>query len=415
MSILDLQRSNDAEQGRYDLHGGIPFWLVRNGIGPVHSPLQNDIREDVVIVGGGVTGALCAFHLVEAGIGCVVLDARALGTGSTCASTALLQYEIDTPLHKLAALVGGSHAVRSYQACWGAVDDLVGIAERIGHVGLERRPSIQFASRHRHVEDLRNEAQMRNAHGMETVFEQGSACRKWLPFDVPAAIRTEQAAEMDAWRFTHDLHRYGRERGVRIFERTPVLQVEEDREGVVLRTQGGFNVRAKHCILATGYEAHGTLPKDVVSLNSTYAFISEPRAAVQPWPERALIWETAQPYLYLRTAPDGRIIVGGRDLPFRAPAMRDAFLDRKCERLHKDVRRLMPDLDLKREFSWCGTFGSTKDGLPYIDRASVGSRIWFALGMGGNGITFSVVAAGIIRDSILGRKSDHAPLFRFDR
>lgn len=128
-----------------------------------------------------------------------------------------------------------------------------------------------------------------------------------------------------------------------------------------------------------------------------------------------MIWETARPYLYLRTTPDERLIVGGRDVPFRAPAMRDALLDRKCEALHLDVRRLMPDLDLDREFSWCGTFGSTKDGLPYIDRVSKRSRIWFALGMGGNGITFSVVAAGIIRDSILGVRNPSSSLFRFDR
>lgn len=415
MSTIDLGRPVGSEEKRYDLHGGVPFWLVRNGIEPPHAPLTEDINVEVAVVGGGITGALCAHHLSEAGIGCVVLDARGAGLGSTCASTALLQYEIDTPLHELAELVGTTHAVRSYRACWDAIDELQAIAKRIGHRGLERRPSVQYASRHRHVQGLRKEALMRSAHGMLTTFEQGSACRAWLPFDVPAALRTEQAAEMDAWRFTHDLQRHDRERGVRMFERTPVLSVEENGGGVLLRTRGGFRVQAKYCVLATGYEAHGTLPKDVVRLHSTYAFISGPRKAQQAWPERALIWETARPYLYLRTAPDERIIVGGRDVPFRAPAMRDALLDRKCEALLKDVRRLMPDLDLDREFSWCGTFGSTKDGLPYIDRASKRSRIWFALGMGGNGITFSVVAAGIIRDSILGVRNPNASLFRFDR
>ncbi|MBL7955767.1 MAG: FAD-binding oxidoreductase [Flavobacteriales bacterium] len=415
MSTMDLRRPVGSEENRYDLHGGVPFWLVRNGIEPPHAPLDADVKADVAVVGGGITGALCAHHLSEAGIECVVLDARGAGLGSTCASTALLQYEIDTPLHELTQLVGTTHAVRSYRACWDAIDELQAIAKRVGHRGLERRPSVQYASRHRHVEDLRKEALLRSVHGMMTTFEQGSGCRAWLPFDVPAALRTEQAAEMDAWRFTHDLQRFDRERGVRIFERTPVLSVEENSVGVLLRTKGGYSVRAKQCILATGYEAHGTLPKDVVRLHSTYAFASGPGTSKQPWPERALIWETARPYLYLRTTPDERLIVGGRDVPFRAPAMRDALLDRKCEALLKDVRRLMPELDLDREFSWCGTFGSTKDGLPYIDRASKRSRIWFALGMGGNGIAFSVVAAGIIRDTMLGVRNPSSSLFRFDR
>ncbi|HEX2616628.1 MAG TPA: FAD-binding oxidoreductase, partial [Flavobacteriales bacterium] len=121
-----------------------------------------------------------------------------------------------------------------------------------------------------------------------------------------------------------------------------------------------------------------------------------------------------QPYLYLRTTPDRRVIIGGLDEPFRDPKRRDRLLARKTQQLTKRFQELMPEVPFIPEYNWCGTFGSTPDGLPYIDRDPL-SGAWFVLGMGGNGITFSRIGAVIVRDAILGRPNADARLFRFDR
>ena len=78
-----------------------PFWTVRDGLITVYPPLSQSIRCDALIVGGGISGALLAHELVKRGVDCVMIDRRDIGYGSTSASTALLQYEIDTPLHQL--------------------------------------------------------------------------------------------------------------------------------------------------------------------------------------------------------------------------------------------------------------------------------------------------------------------------
>ena len=72
-------------------------------------------------------------------------------------------------------------------------------------------------------------------------------------------------------------------------------------------------------------------------------------------------------------------------------------------------------MTLDVDFAWAGTFGETVDGLPYIGAHPEWPCCQFALGYGGNGITFSALAAGIVRDAILGRANPHADLFRFDR
>src|SRR4051794_21480358 len=88
-----------------DLKSNYPFWLVKNGLLHSYPALENDIICEVAVIGGGITGALAAYHLVEASVDALVLDKRDIGWGSTSASTALLQYEIDTPLHQLIELV----------------------------------------------------------------------------------------------------------------------------------------------------------------------------------------------------------------------------------------------------------------------------------------------------------------------
>jgi glycine/D-amino acid oxidase-like deaminating enzyme len=76
---------------------------------------------------------------------------------------------------------------------------------------------------------------------------------------------------------------------------------------------------------------------------------------------------------------------------------------------------MFPAIEMRPACAWAGTFAETRDGLPYVGSVPQFPRGYFALGYGGNGITFSLVAARIIRDAILGRRNDDAELFRFNR
>ena len=116
-----------------------------------------------------------------------------------------------------------------------------------------------------------------------------------------------------------------------------------------------------------------------------------------------------------RTTADNRVIVGGEDEDFRNPVRRDAALPKKTKRIVERFHDLFPDLDLRVAFSWAGTFGETDDGLAYIGQTPEWPHAYFALGYGGNGITYSALAAEIIRDKMLGKRNPYADLFRFDR
>ena len=89
-----------------DLRTGTPYWLRHGDVRVVCSPLAADVAVDVAVVGAGVSGALVVDALLRSGKSVVVLDRRGPVRGSTPASTALLQFEIDQPLIHLAQKIG---------------------------------------------------------------------------------------------------------------------------------------------------------------------------------------------------------------------------------------------------------------------------------------------------------------------
>src|ERR1700754_1342443 len=98
-----------------------PYWLMKNGIVGSYPSLQHDLQVDVAIMGAGISAALTAWHLRNSGLKIAVFDKKHVGMGSTAASTAFLQYEIDTPLTELSQLVGMQNALKSYKLCREAI------------------------------------------------------------------------------------------------------------------------------------------------------------------------------------------------------------------------------------------------------------------------------------------------------
>src|SRR5690606_7690786 len=97
------------------------------------------------------------------------------------------------------------------------------------------------------------------------------------------------------------------------------------------------------------------------------------------------------------------------------PARRDARVQKKARKLQKQVRALFPHLPVEPAFSWAGTFAETKDGLPFFGRhPEWGPRVLFAMAYGGNGITYSMAGAGLLRALVERRRHPLAALFSFD-
>ena len=400
-----------------DLKSGYPFWAIRNGLMHAFPPLQEDVRCDVVVLGAGITGALIADELAAHGHAVCVLDERDVGWGSTAASTALLQYEIDTHMTELCERFGEADAVLAYRACVEAIDLVEAKARDVGDVAFARARSLYYASRKRDLRPLCDEFAMRERHGFDVAWLEADAIRARYGFEAPGAILSRKAARIDPYRMAHRLLARLQARGVPVHDRTPVARIAADARGVELETLEGAVVRAKYLVMATGYQAQGFLDQRVAANRSSYAFVTDPIAPELLGPLRnTLVWETARPYLYLRTTSDGRLLVGGEDDRIDIPARRDAQVDRKARKLAERVMALFPHLPVAPTFAWAGTFAETPDGLPWFGaHAQHGPRVLFAMAYGGNGITYSMLGAGLLRATIERRKHPIAALFGFGR
>ena len=402
-----------------DLLSSRPFWPIRDGLPAAFPPLTANATCEVAIIGGGISGALMAATLTEAGLDVLLLDRREVAHGSTAGNTGLMLYELDEPLHRLARRIGRGPAERVFVRCCAAIDVADRLARRARiNGGFTRSSSLQVAATSAHVPRLRREFEARRGAGLDVAWWPRAKIAAESSLPHAAAILSGGAAQLDAYRFTYGLLIHAQRQGARIHDRTAVLRWKFQPRGVKLVTSRGTHVTARSLVVAAGYESERFLPEKVGSLHSTFALISEPIANrdFNGWPaDRCLIWDTADPYLYLRTTSDGRAIIGGYDEPFRDPRMRDRLLAAKVVRLKRRFRRLFPHIPLEVATAWAGTFGVTADGLPFIGRHPGVPHTWFALGFGGNGTTFSVIAAEIIREALLGRADPDAKLFGFER
>jgi len=233
----------------------------------------------------------------------------------------------------------------------------------------------------------------------------------------PGAILSTVAARMDPYRAAWGLLERLRRSGVRVHDRTAVASIEPRSRDVLLATVDGVRVRARHAIVAAGYESQSWLPRRVARNRSSYAFVSEPVAPASLGPlARTLFWETAHPYLYLRATADHRVLVGGEDDAVDIPARRDRRVAPKAERLLRKAAALFPAIPLRPAFAWAGTFAETGDGLPWFGtHPRFGPRVLFAMAYGGNGITYAMAGAPLLRALAERRSHPLADVFGFAR
>jgi glycine/D-amino acid oxidase-like deaminating enzyme len=402
-----------------NLKSARPYWPTTSRR-PAFTPVQQPkFGVDALIIGAGITGALCAYELSKAGASVAIIDRRPVASGSTPASTALLQYEIDTPLVKLSGLLGQPHARAAYSASRQALHDIANICREIdGDIDLIPRLSLHLAVKPGDMRTFKDEVAARTAIGIPVQVLSRKALASRFNLHRPGAILSDEAFEVNPLKLTYHVLCAARQRGAIVLPRTSLDTscLIRSARPFQIDLRGGGTITAERIVIATGYETIKEFDEvaRLSELRSSYALATTP-VKHEPWPHSALLWDSGDPYFYARTTPDGRIMVGGEDEPYTTPAARDALIAPKSRLLMKKLRDLIPSSRVRPDFRWAGTFAQTKDGLPYIGEHRRWPGVSFALGYGGNGITFSIIAAKIIAAAATGHKHKSAGLFCFDR
>lgn len=395
-----------------DLRTGRSVWADSPGLGVPVRPLTQAVSVDVCIVGAGISGAFMARELSR-DHAVAVLDRRPPLMGSTVASTAMLQWEIDLPLTALARRIGEPDAARAYRRSRAAVDDLKRIVAEEGiRCGLKDKGSLYLAGDEYGRRALEAEAEARASLGLDSRYVGPADLRETYGIDRTGAIVSSGSASADPARLAAGLLRRAQANGARVYSPVEALEVLVDPDGVSLTTDGGLAVRARKVVFCCGYEFPKAVPTPGAKVISTWALASRPRATCPPWLRDMLVWEAADPYLYFRQGGDGRLIVGGEDEADPLAHEDQAKLKRKCETIAGKLRRLLPGLEFEIDYSWAGAFGESATGLPSIAPVAGLDHAWAVMGFGGNGITYSVIASQLVAAEVRGGADPDAGLYR---
>lgn len=225
------------------------------------------------------------------------------------------------------------------------------------------------------------------------------------------AILSRGSAAADPVQLTTGLLRRAQQHGARIYSPANVRDVLPTRGGLWLDVEDDRAVFAQHVVFCTGYEmVHGVADRRH-EIISTWAQAGTLTTPPPRWLRDTVVWEASDPYLYLRLHGN-QVIMGGRDERHPTRYAVRAALAQKQRLVADDVRDLIPSLAWEPTHAWAGAFGSSSTGLPIIDRVDGISRAWVVAGLGGNGITYSMIAAQIIRRSLRGETDPDSALYR---
>jgi glycine/D-amino acid oxidase-like deaminating enzyme len=409
MADLSLQSLHDLRSGQtpWQQVGAPPDWS--RGY-----PAQ--LSCDAVIVGAGITGAFMAERLTRRGLKVVVLDRQQPERASTAASTALLLWETDAPLRELEDRLGFAAAAGLFRRSYGAVH---AIAKLVGALGIDcgfaARDSLYLAGDRLDSAALREEHGLRRSAGLAgALLDAGGVAR--LALRAEAALLSPGAAQADPVALAAGLMRAAQARGALLLSPLEAVAYDATGAGVAVATDRGTQIVGQALILATGYDMPACVPATAHRLLSTWVIATAPLPPESLWPSGALVWEASDPYLYMRTTADRRLIAGGGDADIVAATARDALTAGKVDELLGRVAARFRPLDpAQLAYVWSGLFGESADALPLIGAIPGMPNCYAAFGYGGNGITFSAIAAEMIDRLLQGERDPHAEMFALER
>jgi glycine/D-amino acid oxidase-like deaminating enzyme/nitrite reductase/ring-hydroxylating ferredoxin subunit len=367
-----------------------------------------DRPVDAVIVGGGMTGLSTAYHLLERGLSVVVLEMNELGSGETGRTTAHLATALDDRYHVLEQIHGAQHAMLAAQSHAAAIASIERICETEAIACDFRRVNGYLFAGPGGSSQLQDELAAARRAGLDV-----SWCHEPpLPFTTDGCLRFAEQAELQPLVYLLGLARAITRLGGRIFTHTRMLQIESlaASSGVRVHVQGHAPISAHAVVVATN-----TPVNDRIALHTKQAAyrsyvigIEIPAGTV----ERALYWDTLDPYHYLRLAADDLLLVGGEDHKVgQSSTPYDSWL-----RLESWAREHFAGAGQVRSRR-SGQIQEPDDGLAFIGRnpGSAKSNVFVASGDSGNGMTHGALAGILLSTLILGEPHAWAEVYEPSR
>lgn len=395
------------------------YWVASAGPPPEDDgPVTGDLDADAVIVGSGYTGLNCALHLArEFGIKATVLEANRVAWGCSTRNGGQGQN------------ASGRLSRSQWVARWGRETALAlhaeiregfdYFADLIRDIDCDAAPGGHLYVAHRGwaYDKLRAESEVANSvFGYATrMIEPEELARDWVDErDAVGALHEPLGIGIHPAKLAFGYLRAARAAGARVHPASPVLSVERDGAAFRVRTPHG-TVRARAVAIATGgytgQSLHPRLKSRVMPILSncivTRSLTPEEIAATN-FRTRQVITDTRTLRYYYRLLPGDRLQIGSRSAITGADASNPRHLQLLVDGMHAKFPALR---DVGIDYSWWGWVDVSHDMMPRIVQPDAGERLFYALGYGGNGVSYSAQAGRRLAELVAGRSLRQLPIF----
>lgn len=366
--------------------------------------LEQDIRADVAIVGGGISGLTTAYLLASSGRNVVVIDDGR--GGETVRTTAHLSNALDdgyTELERLHGIRGAQLAAQSHAAAIALIEHIV--REESIDCDFERLDGYLFSEGADGDDSLSEElkaAQRAGVAGVESV------PRAPLVVDTGRALRFPNQAQFHPLRYLRGLASAATAKGTQLHRAHATDFTREDEEWKI-GTAEGHDVYARVVVVATNTPVNDrfTIHTKQAAYRSYVIAAVIPRDSVP----RALYWDDGDPYHYVRLfaprgAPDEYLIIGGED--HKTGQADDG--DDRFARLEAWGRERFPWMREVR-YRWSGQIMEPVDALAFLGHNPGDDDLYVMTGDSGHGMTHATLGARLVADLIVSGASPWETLY----
>ncbi len=357
------------------------IWLQTAQL-PPFPPLRSDLKTDVLIIGGGMAGLLCAYKLSQAGVDCALVEANRIGSGVTRNTTAKITAQHGLIYASLLQRLGSQRAKLYLSANQAALAEYRALCRDIDCDFEERDAFVYSVDSGKRLEQ---ELAALDRLGFAAEFVESLP----LPFPTAGAVKFPHQAQFHPLKFMAAIAK-----GLRIFEHTKVLEL-----GPGWASTSGGTISADRIIAATHFPL---LNKHGCYFLKLYQHRSYVLALKDAPDVHGMYLDEDQTGLSFRNCGEHLLIGGG--------SHRTGKRGGGWSELERFTRRHYPKT--QETARWATQDCMTLDGVPYVGLYSRGTAgLYVAAGFNKWGMTSSLVAAGLLTDLILGRDNPYTPVF----
>jgi glycine/D-amino acid oxidase-like deaminating enzyme len=328
--------------------------------------LTGQVKADVAIIGGGITGLSASLHLAQAGVRVCLLEANRIGHGGSGRNVGLVNAGLWTPPEAVTATLGPEAGARLNRAL---ADGPQVVFDLIRDLGIDCAPrrngTLHCADNQRGLRDLQDRFRQLSAMGapVKLLDAAETATRTGSP-RFRAALWDGRAGTIQPLAFTQGLARAARDAGAQIYEDAMATGVTRSGSGWQVSTASGRVTAAKLIQATNAYGTAGPSQNGFIPIHfsqlATEPLPEDLRQSILPGGEGC--WDTALVMSSFRLDAEGRLLIGALgDLDGFGGAVHRSWARRKLAQLYPQLS------DLPFEYGWSGRIAMTPDHLPRVD------------------------------------------------